>query len=385
MNAMARFSVVVPTYNRASLLQHSLPTALEQTFDDYEIVVSDNASTDETADVLSGFSSNRLRVVRPDRCLSMVDHWEFALGHATGEWVLFLCDDDALLPNCLARLDAIIREAGDHELVQYDRFRYVYGDGVQADGNYVEVGSRVRLPLRTIESSRRLFTVFWRLSIEMPKMLNCAARSSLIARLRARHGRVFGLWAPDIQVGVRLLAATPRYLKTGPLMLWGENLESYGSGAGREPSRMLQFFRQFPEFQGTLPLSPYPGVLTVTNSIYDTLCRLKRDLGQDYAHLEIDPVRFRLHLLQDIERYLERGHAEYLEDRDRIRGDLRRFRLSHGLNPWRAWKRVAARARSFPEKFQRIAAGRKTVGPKRRHRFSNIHEAAQYVGRLAEP
>lgn len=380
---MARFSIVVPTYNRASLLQHSLPTALEQTFDDYEIVVSNNASTDETAEVLSGFSSSRLRVVRPERPLSMVDHWEFALGHATGDWVLFLCDDDALLPNCLARLDSVMREAGGHEVIQYDRFRYVHGDGARPDGDYVDLGSRVLHSLRTVESSRRLFTVFWRLSIEMPKLLNCAARSSLIARLRARHGRVFGLWAPDLQVGVKLLAATPRYLKTGPLMLWGDTLESYGSGAQREPSRLLQFCRQFPEFDGTLPLSPYPGLLTVTNCIYDTLCRLKRDLGSDYAHLKIDPVRFRLHLLKDLERYVERGHAEYVEHRDRIRSDLRRLRLTHGLNPWWAWRRIAARASTVPEKIRRIAAGPKSSGPKQRHRFPNIHEAARFVGRLA--
>lgn len=380
---MVRFSVVMPTYNRAALLAHSLPTALEQSFDDYEVVVSNNDSTDATEAVACGFSSSRLRLVRPDRRLSMVDHWEFALGQARGDWVLFLCDDDALLPDCLATLDTAIRDGPGHPLIQYDRFRYVYGDGTRADGNYVEVGSRVRSGLRVVDSARRLDSVFWRLSLEMPKLLNSAVHRALLDRLRRRHGRVFGIWAPDISIGVKLLASVPRYLKTGPLMLWGETMESYGSGARRDPAKMRQFFEQFPEFEGTLPLSPYPRMLTVTNCVYDTLVRLKRDLGPEYDRLEIDPLRFRSAMLEDVERFVERGHAEYGEDRRRLRDDLGRQRLRGCLDPRQIGQRLVRRARTLPEKFQRIKSGTRSAGVKRRHRFPNIHEAAQFVGRLA--
>jgi hypothetical protein len=380
---MARFSIVVPTYNRAALLQHALPTAFEHIFDYFEIVASDNDSTDATAEVLAGCADPRLRVVRPDRTLSMVDHWEFALGHARGDWVLFLCDDDALLPHCLARLDEAIREGGDHEIVQYDRFRYVHGDGIRPQGNYIEIGRHVGSGVRVVNSARRLFSIFGRLSIEMPKLLNSAVKASLLGRIRARQGRVFGLWAPDVRVGVQMLVATPRYLKTGPLMLWGETMASYGSGAARDPGRMLQFFRQFPEFEGTLPLSPYPHLLTVTNCIYDTLSRLKRDLGSDLAHLEVDPILFRARMLKDVEQYIEGGHSGYTADRDQIRADLKRLRRTVGLDPRRAWRKIAARAGALPEKVRKLAGERKTTLIKQRHTFANIHEAARFVGRLA--
>ena len=71
---MPRFSVVIPTHSRADLLRHSLASALEQTFDDYEVIVSNNASTDHTEEVVAGFDDPRLRLVRTESLLSMVDH-----------------------------------------------------------------------------------------------------------------------------------------------------------------------------------------------------------------------------------------------------------------------------------------------------------------------
>ena len=377
---MPRYSIVMPTYNRGQLLRHSLPTALEQSFDDFEVIVSNNCSTDETAEILAEFDDPRLRVVKPDERLSMVDHWEFALGHATGEWSLLLCDDDALLPNCLASLETTIREADDPKLIQYDRLCYVYGDGIREDGNYVEVGSKVRSGVIELDSARRLDAVFWRMSIELPKMLNCTVHRSVLDALKARWGRIFGVWAPDIWVGVKLLSHVPRYLKTGPLMLWGETMQSYGSGATRDPAHMLRFYKQFPEFEGTLPLCPYPEILTVNNCIFDTLARLKQQDPEGLAPYEIDPIRYRTRMLEDVTVYTDAGHEDYLPHKARLEKDLaehkRTNRLGHGL------RHLSNRANALPEKFARAAAGSRSKGPKKKHRFDNIADAARYVGTL---
>lgn len=373
-----RFSVVMPTYNRAGFLRHSLPTALEQTFRDYEVVVSNNCSTDETDEVVSGLADDRVVYVRPPERLSMVDHWEFAVSKARGEWVLILCDDDALLPSCLATLDRIIREQPGCPLIQYDRFRFLHDDGIQSEGNFLEIGTRVGSSLIRLDSAQRLRTVFWRLSLELPKLLNAVAHRDLLDTIRRRFGRVFGLWAPDVSVGVRMLASTPSYLKAGPLMLWGETMQSYGSGSRRDPDRMLQFYRQFPEFRGTLPKSPYPELLTVSNTVFDTLARLREELGDDGASLEMDPVRFRRQLLRDIDLFTSRDHGGYEEIGARIRGDMERSRS------WEYRGRVfRARVSELGEKLNRLSAGRRTTGPKQRHHFDNIHEAAKFVGQLA--
>ena len=92
------FSIVMPTRNRAALLRFALQSALDQTFTDYEIVVSNNFSSDDTEKVIREVGGERVRYVRTDRVLPMHDSWDFALTQARGEWILFLCDDDALYP-----------------------------------------------------------------------------------------------------------------------------------------------------------------------------------------------------------------------------------------------------------------------------------------------
>src|SRR5688500_5173934 len=98
---MPRFSIIIPTRNRAHLLQYALQTAVAQTFDDFEVLVCDNNSQDETPSVARGYCDGRVRYVRTDRTLPMPDNWEFALAQSRGEHVTYLPDDDALHPDLL--------------------------------------------------------------------------------------------------------------------------------------------------------------------------------------------------------------------------------------------------------------------------------------------
>ncbi len=72
------FSIVMPTRNRVSLLRSSLKTAIDQSFQDYEVVVCDNNSKDDTREVVETFisQSSRVRYINPQRDLSMCDNFE---------------------------------------------------------------------------------------------------------------------------------------------------------------------------------------------------------------------------------------------------------------------------------------------------------------------
>jgi glycosyltransferase involved in cell wall biosynthesis len=97
------FSVVIPTYNRSDLVQGAVRSVLGQTFDDFEVVVSDNCSEDDTRDVIEGFQDPRVRYVRTPTHGVIADSWEFARSQARGTLVMMLSDDDALVHNALAR------------------------------------------------------------------------------------------------------------------------------------------------------------------------------------------------------------------------------------------------------------------------------------------
>ena len=57
-------TIAVPTFNRASLLKRCVTSALAQTYSRFEVLVSDNASSDDTPEVLRGFGDEKLRVIR---------------------------------------------------------------------------------------------------------------------------------------------------------------------------------------------------------------------------------------------------------------------------------------------------------------------------------
>jgi hypothetical protein len=95
------FSIVIPTYNRAELVRPAIQSVLDQTFTDYEIVVSDNHSVDDTAQVVKSFKDARIRYVKPPQHMKPADHFEFVRLEAKGELVLLLGDDDALVGTML--------------------------------------------------------------------------------------------------------------------------------------------------------------------------------------------------------------------------------------------------------------------------------------------
>jgi glycosyltransferase involved in cell wall biosynthesis len=67
---MPLFSIVIPTRNREHLLRYALQSALDQTFEDYEIVVSDNFSDASTYRIVQELADGRVRYVRTDKTLS---------------------------------------------------------------------------------------------------------------------------------------------------------------------------------------------------------------------------------------------------------------------------------------------------------------------------
>ena len=72
------FSVVIPTYNRSELVQGAVRSVLGQTFDDLEVVVSDNWSQDDTREVIGGIRDPRVRYVRTPKHTAIADSWPVA-------------------------------------------------------------------------------------------------------------------------------------------------------------------------------------------------------------------------------------------------------------------------------------------------------------------
>ncbi len=124
-------SICVPTYNGARFLEAALESALAQTYAPFEILLSDDGSTDETPAILERYRAAHPDIVRvlAHPRLGMVPNWNHLAAEARGVYVKYLFQDDLLLPTCVARLVAATGGDPDVGLVFSRRSILTEADG----------------------------------------------------------------------------------------------------------------------------------------------------------------------------------------------------------------------------------------------------------------
>jgi glycosyltransferase involved in cell wall biosynthesis len=98
---MNSVTVIIPTREHPETLLATLRTVIQQDYDRLEIIVSDNFSNDSTEDVVRSFTDRRVKYINTGKRLSMSENWDFALSHATGDWISVLGDDDGTSQCCV--------------------------------------------------------------------------------------------------------------------------------------------------------------------------------------------------------------------------------------------------------------------------------------------
>lgn len=141
---MPVFSVCIPTYNAADYLPEAIESVLAQTFGDFELLICDDASTDDTAEVVQGFRDERIRYLTFAENLGQSGNFNRCMEHARGDTWTLLSADDRLLPGFLGRVNDALSQHPDAEF-----FVSAYRQ-IDADGNYL--GDNVPWPhVRVVE------------------------------------------------------------------------------------------------------------------------------------------------------------------------------------------------------------------------------------------
>jgi glycosyltransferase involved in cell wall biosynthesis len=96
-------SVCIPAYKGAAFIASAIDSVLKQTFSDFELLVIDDHSPDDTAAIVAGYTDSRIRFSRNPRNLGPEGNWNRCLELARGRYVKLLPQDDLLAPECLAR------------------------------------------------------------------------------------------------------------------------------------------------------------------------------------------------------------------------------------------------------------------------------------------
>ncbi|WP_396223839.1 glycosyltransferase family 2 protein [Gemmatimonas sp.] len=105
---MQKVSICIPVFNGGPYLSDALHSAAAQSYEDIEILISDNGSTDDSPDIIEQFVRNCGRPARRVRGAlpGMVQNWNHLGFSAQGAWIKYLFHDDMLQPNCVERMVA---------------------------------------------------------------------------------------------------------------------------------------------------------------------------------------------------------------------------------------------------------------------------------------
>ncbi|MDJ0514948.1 MAG: glycosyltransferase family 2 protein [Trichodesmium sp. MO_231.B1] len=105
---MAKVSVCIPTYNRANLLPYAVNSVLNQTYNDFELIITDDGSKDNTAEVVSKWNDSRIRYIQHPQNIGRSKNMRSGFDAATGDYFIKFDDDDALTPEFLEKTVAVL-------------------------------------------------------------------------------------------------------------------------------------------------------------------------------------------------------------------------------------------------------------------------------------
>ena len=136
-------SIIMPSYNTAPYIAGSIQSVIDQTYKDWELIIVDDCSTDNTDEVITSLHDERIRYFKNERNGGAAVSRNKALRKAKGKWIAFLDSDDLWNPEKLEKQIAFMKENGYV-------FSYTNYEEIDADGN--KTGVRVTGPKKITKS-----------------------------------------------------------------------------------------------------------------------------------------------------------------------------------------------------------------------------------------
>ena len=114
---MPAVSIIIPTYNRADLISKSINSVLNQTFKDFEIVIVDDGSTDDTENIIEGFNDSRIKYIKNEKNIGAAAARNIGIKAARGKYIAFQDSDDEWLPEKLEKQVKVLITCQENNVV----------------------------------------------------------------------------------------------------------------------------------------------------------------------------------------------------------------------------------------------------------------------------
>ena len=233
------FSVVIPVYNRADDLRRAIHSVLEQTEQDFEIVVADDGSDDHPEKVIEEIGDARVRIHRQDNRGGAAAR-NLGIDRAQGRLIAFLDSDDCFLPGHLAAMRKLVADKKD--TVGYARVIVERGDG-----------RRFLKPPRAIAYGEHMATYLLADRGFVPTVTT-VVEAGWARRVRYDESLSY---AQDTDFCIRLYLAGCRFaMAEEPGAVWNDSADIRRVSAGRKGARMIAWLESI---KASIPARAYYG------------------------------------------------------------------------------------------------------------------------------
>lgn len=323
MSKVPFFSILLPTKNRSHIVGYAIQSVLNQTWQDFELIVVDNDDTDATSQVACSFSDERIRYFRTGD-LNMCENWQFALAQAGGKYVTVLEDKQAYYPDALEILQKTISET-NVEVVAWHWD--IYNDNIKlAYKTTSQSGAEIVSSEQVLQEYVNLSPEVW---TKLPRTINSCASMELIKRVE-RHPNIdsfFAYLSPDLCAAFYSLAMVDKLcILKQSLGLVGYFQLSNAFQSLKKSSGPFDFFGKGNYQSVVVDSVPIKETRLLHNSIYNDFLRSRKKLGGRLASYEMTPRTYARMCMMDLARM--RG------DISSIRREIMDYMKSNHISPW---------------------------------------------------
>ena len=285
-----KFSVLLPTRNGGPFLENCIHSILGQGYDDLELVISDNANSDKTPEIISQFVGNpRVKALRLETPVSVTENWNNALSASSGDYNLMMGDDDYLLPGYFLWMEKILDKYDQPDCVVHNAYSYVAPGSIADNPHsfYSESHFRFRddlteegllSPAQRSGIVRDMFDFKVRIPLNMQTTLVARKAFGMVG------GGVFQKPFPDHYALNALLLTAPNWVFSPkkPLVV-GVSPKSFGHYIySNEQASGLSYLGINADFPGRLPGNE------LLNGMHVWLALLKENYPELLKNIEID-------------------------------------------------------------------------------------------------
>lgn len=262
-----KFTILIPCKDRAHFLYQTLRTCSNQSYENLEILVADDGSSDNTKDVVENFSKMDSRIkyitIEEGKTFGMSKNFEFALNQVDEGYVICLGGDDALLPDGIENISKIINKT-NCKILTWSNATFIYPNEYIPNGQLIMKGSYGSLSnnLSSVNSTNYLKRQAKNLNyvhdIEAPMMyVKSAISIDLIKKVKSRssNGRFFSCSVPDGYSGIVLAGEVENYLFSDePFSMHGVSKLSAGWNYMTESKEARKISKSFIELAKSQPM-----------------------------------------------------------------------------------------------------------------------------------